>query len=207
MAERVGFVPCEPASCNDLQAIHTARTRQIHSNSEYEVQNRYSAIGLFQRYPSRVEAISVADKNLGATHPLLRKRSPLRFHTTVRPVVSRSDDSLQASSWPVPAMSGMSLTVNADASAKAVALDVRFVRPAVPETTAETAHRRNRRVASWGIGGRAASAGEPAPKASSIKSLRKEAICPYRTSTGYEGADDPATVTRLCISPLHHYGY
>ena len=44
----------------------------------------------------------------------------------------------------------MSLTVSADASAKAVALDVRFVRPAVPETTAETAHRRNRRVASWG---------------------------------------------------------
>ena len=86
-------------------------------------------------------------------------RVPSSFSNHGPAVVSRSDDSLQASSWPVPAMSGISLTVNADASAKAVALDVRFVRPAVPETTAETAHRRNRRVASWGIKGRAANAG------------------------------------------------
>ena len=42
-AERVGFVPREPAPINGLGAIGNARTAQIHSNPEYEVQNRYSA--------------------------------------------------------------------------------------------------------------------------------------------------------------------
>jgi hypothetical protein len=43
LAERVGFVPREPAPINGLGAIGNARTSQIHSNPEYEVQNRYSA--------------------------------------------------------------------------------------------------------------------------------------------------------------------
>ena len=30
LAERVGFVPDEPATLNDLGLIETARTRQIH---------------------------------------------------------------------------------------------------------------------------------------------------------------------------------
>jgi hypothetical protein len=144
----VGFVPREPSPINGLGAIGTARTAQIHSKPEYEVQNRYSAIGPLSEVPfarrGHLSSRQESGRHAPSSPP---KRSPLRFHTTVRPVVSRSDDSLQASSWPVPAMSGMSLTVTADASAKAVALDVRFVRPAVPETTAETAHRRNRRMA------------------------------------------------------------
>ena len=61
MAERVGFVPGEPASCNDLRAIQTARTRQIHSKSEYEVQNRYHARGwkrlVENRSPASVEGL------------------------------------------------------------------------------------------------------------------------------------------------------
>jgi hypothetical protein len=43
VAERVGFVLVEPAPINKLGAIEGARTSQIHSNPEYEVQNRYSA--------------------------------------------------------------------------------------------------------------------------------------------------------------------
>ncbi len=43
LAERVGFVPDDLAPINDLRAIGTARTAQIHLNSEYEVQNKYSA--------------------------------------------------------------------------------------------------------------------------------------------------------------------
>jgi hypothetical protein len=43
LAERVGFVPREPVPINDLGVIGTARTSQIHSKPEYQVQNRYSA--------------------------------------------------------------------------------------------------------------------------------------------------------------------
>jgi len=43
MAERVGFVPDDLAPINGLGLIETARTAQIHSKPEYEVQNRYSA--------------------------------------------------------------------------------------------------------------------------------------------------------------------
>jgi hypothetical protein len=106
LAERVGFVPDEPAHINNLGRFSVD---QIARNAQ-NLSIRYktgTAQSDFQRYPSRVEAISVADKNLGAAHPLLRSSvPPLRFHATVRPVVSRSDGSLQASSWPVPAMSG-----------------------------------------------------------------------------------------------------
>jgi hypothetical protein len=43
LAERVGFAPREPAPINDLGAIGNVRIAQIHSNPEYQVQNRYSA--------------------------------------------------------------------------------------------------------------------------------------------------------------------
>ena len=49
MAERVGFVLGEPAPVNELGLIGNARPSQIHSNSEYEVQNRYRTNRVYWR--------------------------------------------------------------------------------------------------------------------------------------------------------------
>ncbi len=103
-------------------------------------------------------------------------------------------------------MSGMSLTVTADASAKAVALDVRFVRPAVPETTAETAHRRNRRVASWGIRGRAANAGARVGAAQSDRTAANGSATSAHSRSGSEANRSDARRIRWSARRGHASG-
>jgi hypothetical protein len=80
VAERVGFVPVEPAHINNLGQFSIAQIARIAQNLSIRYKTG-TAQSDFQRYPSRVEAISVADKNLGAAHPLLRSSVPLFVFT------------------------------------------------------------------------------------------------------------------------------
>ena len=65
MAERVGFVPGVPAPINGLGQIRTARSRQIHSTPEYQVQSRDSVTFCSERSRA-LAAYSPAVRRLGA---------------------------------------------------------------------------------------------------------------------------------------------
>ena len=93
LAERVGFVPDEPAPINELGAIESARTAQIHSNPEYSRYKTGTAQLALSGVPSRRALQRLMQVALGPqARPELRRRlQPLVQQDVTGPGRSHAD--------------------------------------------------------------------------------------------------------------------